>query len=423
MYKRSSLPSLKRLARHWTTIRDVLRFAVRRASDERIAQIAGSLTFTTVLSVVPLVTIVFAVLSALPVFAQMQEGLRNLLLQNLMPASVSDSIFRYLNQFVAKARGLTLVGVGFLAVTSVSTMLTIDGALNTIWRVRHPRPLYQRVLVYWAILTVGPILLALSLTLTSYLISTSAGLVNRPPPFISFLINFVPWVVLTFAYAGLYVYVPNRPVEWRDALIGGLIGASAFELAKRGFAIYIASFPSYTIIYGALAALPIFLLWVYVSWLITLAGATISAALPFLFDRRWNLAETRGNDFSDALRMVRILYVARAAPTPGLTVGQLARQSRIELEETSRLLESMEKEGIVIRLRVPANRSRGRRREEDVWIFAADATRVRLGQLFELFAFDGAKSATIGFSADDPLRTVVAATPRNTLDLTLAEIF
>ncbi|MGA2550440.1 MAG: YihY family inner membrane protein [Burkholderiaceae bacterium] len=262
MYKRSSLPSLKRLARHWTTIRDVLRFAVRRASDERIAQIAGSLTFTTVLSVVPLVTIVFAVLSALPVFAQMQEGLRNLLLQNLMPASVSDSIFRYLNQFVAKARGLTLVGVGFLAVTSVSTMLTIDGALNTIWRVRHPRPLYQRVLVYWAILTVGPILLALSLTLTSYLISTSAGLVNRPPPFISFLINFVPWVVLTFAYAGLYVYVPNRPVEWRDALIGGLIGASAFELAKRGFAIYIASFPSYTIIYGALAALPIFLLWV-----------------------------------------------------------------------------------------------------------------------------------------------------------------
>jgi len=422
MQNRTSPSNPTGSARYWNIVKEVVGFAVRRADEERIAQVAGSLTFTTVLSVVPLVTIIFAVLSALPIFNQMQESLRSLLIEHLMPSNVSDSIFRYLNQFVSKARGMTLIGLVFLAVTAVSTMLTIDRALNTIWRVRYARPLYQRVLVYWAVLTIGPILLGLSLTLTSYLVSASAGIVNKPTFAIALLIDTVPVIVLTFAYAGLYVYVPNRPVAWRDALIGGLAGALAFEVAKRGFAIYIARFPSYTVIYGAVAALPIFLLWVYVSWLITLAGATIAASMPALYGRRWKTDHAPGHDFADALRILRALYEARGHRVPGLALSELGHAVWLDNEHTETLLCIMEAEGIVIRVRPLASGLSIRRREVDVWMFTADAARVQVGRLFRLFAFDGPRNAEIGFASADPLRGIVAASPGTTLEMSLSEI-
>jgi membrane protein len=406
----------------WRTVQQVARFAVQRAGEERIAQVAGSLTFTTVLSVVPLLTIFFAVLSALPIFEQMQDGLRHLLLQNLMPTSVSDSIFRYLNQFVAKSRGLTLIGLSFLAVTAVSTMLTIDRALNTIWRVRRARPLYQRVLVYWAVLTIGPVLLGVSLSLSSYVASASAGFVNQPSPPVALLIAVVPLVALTLAYAGLYFYVPNRPVAWRDAFIGGLAGAIAFEVAKRGFAIYIARFPTYAAIYGALAALPIFLLWVYVSWFITLAGAAIAASLPTLHDRRWNWASAPGQDFADALRVIRALNGARKRPLPGLTARELGGLARLDVDSAEAILIKLETHAIVIRVRSQSVAAKSRSLEQDLWMFTADATRISVGKLFSLFAFDGPTSAEIGFARDDPLRQIVTDTPHATLELSLAEI-
>ena len=408
--------------RAWRTLGEVLGFAARRADEDRIAQVAGSLTFTTVLSLVPLITIVFAVLSTLPVFAEIQDSLRSLLLQNLMPESVSDSIFRYLNQFVAKARGLTLIGLLFLAATAVSTMLTIDRAFNTIWRVRRPRPLYQRVLVYWAILTTGPLVLGSSLTLTSYLVSASAGFVNRPSLGVAILIDFVPLLLLALAYAALYVYVPNRPVAWRDALVGGFAGAILFELAKRGFALYIARFPTYTAIYGALAALPIFLLWVYVSWLITLAGATLAAALPLLYDRRWDAPAAPGHRFSESLRLLRALQSVRGSPVPGLEVKAAADLARLDLERCAEILERMEAEGIVLRVRPAGPAPSTQARVPDLWMFTADPARIDLARLFRMFAFDGPRSAEIGFTKDDPLRAVVSATPKTTLARTLAEV-
>lgn len=411
------------LARVWQIADEVLRFAWRRAREERIGQVAGSLAFTTILSLVPLATIGFALLTALPVFSHLQDSLREILVQQLLPPTVSDSIFKNINHFATKARGLTVFGVVFLGATAVSTMLTVDRALNTIWRVREPRPLSQRVLVYWAVLTVGPILLAASVTLSSYVASASVGLVHKPPLGVRILIDLVPLVVVGIAYAALYVYVPNCPVEWKHALIGGALASVAFDIARRGFAVYITRFPTYTVIYGALAALPIFFIWVYMTWLITLSGAAIAASLPAFLGRRWNASDVPGRSFPDAVRLLRLLHGAREQALPGLLAQRLSTELHMNLEETEALLTALEGAGTVIRI-LPLGAAGGqRRRPLPLWLLAADERRVTLGDLFARLVYDGPRHAQIGFARGDPLRELVAATPRATLDLTLAEVF
>jgi len=397
------------LRQYWITLRDVMRFAGRRAYEERIAQVAGSLTFTTILSLVPLFTVAFATLTALPLFAQIEASLRDVLVRNLMPPNVSDSIFRYLDQFASKARGLTLIGLVFLTVTAVSTMLTVDRALNRIWHVRRPRPLAQRVLVYWAVLTIGPIVLALSLTVTSYLVSASNGLAFGPTPFMRVIIDVVPVAVLALAYAALYVYVPNRGVSWRDALVGGACGAVAFDVAKRGFALYLSRFPSYTIIYGTLAALPIFLLWIYVSWLVTLFGATVAAILPSLYERVWNRGQAPGQNFGDALRILRALDRARDGWIGGMTTAQIQGASRLGWDEALPLLERLEADGIVARTRRIVASGATRAGPDDLWMIGVDPAKIPMRRIFTSFAFDGPAVAGIGFDAEDPLAEAIRA--------------
>ena len=174
------------------------------------------------------------------------------------------------------------MGLGGLMVTAVLTMLTVENALNAIWRVRRPRPLAQRVLVYWATLTFGPVLIGASLSISSYLISVSAGYVGTMPFGVGLLVSMVPVLLSALAFAFLYTTVPNAYVDWRDAIVAGLVAALAFELAKRGFGYFITHIPTYTVVYGTFAALPIFLLWIYLSWLVTLLGATIAANLPVI---------------------------------------------------------------------------------------------------------------------------------------------
>ncbi len=403
--------------------RDVLLFATRRARDERIAQVASSLTFTSILSLVPLFTIVGAVLTALPIFDQMQINLREWMGQNLIPGAISDTIFRYLNQFASKARGLTLVGVLILVITAFSTVLTIDRALNKIWRVRRPRALSRRVLVYWAVLTVGPILLASSLTLTTYLVNLSGGMGTNPPLLIRFIADWVPLILMTLAYAALYVYVPNRYVAWRDALIGGLCAAIAFELTKRGFAAYFAHFRSFTAIYGALSALPIFLLWIYLSWLITLIGATIAASLPTLYDRNWNRGTAPGQDFADALRILRALHHARKNRLPGLSAHDIREQARLGWDEADHFLHELEAEGLIVRSRLITSHGSTRNADDDLWLFAADSRVVKLERLFRLFAFDGKRVARVGLAMDDPLAETLRSTRPENAELTLEQVW
>ena len=189
----------------WRTLRDIVRFGLRRANQERLFQVASSLTFTTVLSIVPLLTTVFGVMTALPVFDRMREALHGFLESRLFPDQISSSIFKYLDQFSANASSLTVVSVVSFAITSLTTMLTIDGALNTIWGVHRPRPLAQRLITYWAILSVGPLLLGISLSLTSYLASAAAGFVKAPTPMMGAVLDIVPLLLFTAAYSALYI--------------------------------------------------------------------------------------------------------------------------------------------------------------------------------------------------------------------------
>ncbi len=411
------------IRRQGRVLLELMHFAIRRAGEERIAQVAGSLTFTTTLSLVPLFTVGFAIMSSIGFLSQAADSFRTFLISNLLPGSVSDSILRYIGQFTFKAQGLTLLGLALLTVTALSTVLTVDRVLNTIWGVRRPRPLLQRVLVYWSALTIGPLILALSLTVTSYLASASLGMVKKPPLWVTTLFDLVPFVLVTLGYAALYVYVPNRKVEWRDALIGGLAGSVAFDIAKRIFATYIARFPTYAQIYGALASLPIFLLWVYVSWLITLSGAVLAASLPAMWQRGWNRGFVPGGRYGDALRILRALYQARYDLVPGLNSADVASEARVSSEHAEGLLEAMEADGLVIRTRPVARTGATRSAEQDLWMLTADPRVVRFERVHRLFAFDGEAVARLGFVAGDPLATLVARTSTDSLRMTLEEGF
>jgi len=255
------------------------RLALRRASDERVVQVAGSLTFTTVLSVVPLLAVSFALVTRFPVFRKLNEALQQHLLRNLLPDDISRTVLKHLGQFAANAGGLTLVGFLFVLGAALMLLLTVENALNRIWQVRKPRPILKRLVMYLLMLVAGPPVLGASLWATSYLVGASIGLIGHLPPAAAFVLNLGPVLLGTLALGGLFYWVPNAPVRRRDALVGGLLASIAFELGKRGFTVYLLKVPTYKAIYGGFAAVPVFLLWVYYSWLVTLAAALVAANL------------------------------------------------------------------------------------------------------------------------------------------------
>ncbi len=331
---------LARLRREWNLekLRALARYALRRAAEDRLPQVSASLTFTTVLSVVPVLTVAFALLAAFPVFRDFRAEIEGFLYQNLIPGNVSDSISRYLGQFAKSARGLTALGLGGLMVTSVLTMLTVEDALNAIWRVKQRRPFAQRVLVFWAVLTFGPVLIGASLSISSYLISISAGYVGTMPFGVGLLVGLAPVLLSALAFAFLYTAVPNAYVEWRDAIAAGLVAAVAFEFAKRGFGYFITHIPTYTAVYGTFAAFPIFLLWMYMSWLVTLLGATIAANLPVIRQGHWRRRTFAGSEFFDALGVLCLLYRARGEVPRSVGELDIGRKLHVEADYLSDLL-------------------------------------------------------------------------------------
>jgi len=257
----------------------LLRILGRRFVEDRCMQVASSLTFTTLLALVPIITVALTVVSVFPVFGSLIKHLHNFVVHNLLPQSV-DAITTYTRQFSENAANLTVVGVVFLGVTALLLMFTIEGEFNDIWRVSRPRPILRRVLVYSTVLTIGPLCIGASLSLTSYLITLSLGLVEEVPGMRAALLRFVPLVLTSVAFALLYFTLPKCPVLKRDAATGGIAAGAGFEVMKHGFGFYVTHFPTYKVVYGAFAAVPIFLLWIYLSWLIIIGGAVLVAALP-----------------------------------------------------------------------------------------------------------------------------------------------
>jgi len=308
-----------------------VRYLIRRAQEDQLAQVAGSLTYTTLLSLVPFLTIALGLFSAFPIFEQLRDAIENFMIENLLPDEASEAILGHLTEFSQKAAGLTAAGVFALGITAVMLLQTIDRAMNALWRVPRPRPLAQRIIVYWAAVSLGPLLIGGGLFLTSYAVSASLGLLPSGGWFAQWVLGVLPLGLTTLAFTLLYVAVPNRDVQWKHAAIGGLVAMVGFEAMKHLLGYYISHFPTYHLIYGAFAAIPIFLLWVYLSWMITLVGALVAATWPLLAYERADSRAWPGMAFTDAMRILSLLVEARArrCVTAADTCGPAHRVWRI----------------------------------------------------------------------------------------------
>ncbi|WP_251876992.1 YihY family inner membrane protein [Achromobacter sp. Marseille-Q4954] len=354
----------------------VVRFSAERASEEKLLQVASSLTFTTVLAIVPMLAVVLSLFTAFPVFQEFRVALEDFLTNSLMPPSVSDNIMDYLNQFARQASRLTAIGGAFLLITSLLLIMTIDKAFNDIWHVTRQRPLRQRALVYWAIITLGPVVAGASLWATSFVARESLGLVRDVPEAVSVAVSFIPLVLTALGFAALFVMVPNREVLWRDALVGGCVTAIVLEIMKSAFAYYLTRFPTYTIIYGAFATLPIFLLWIYLSWLAVLLGAILASSAPLIRLGRWEINRYPGAPFVDAVDALRTLRQAQTANPPGLPANLLAAQLRLHQDELNEVLETLAEMGL-------ATRS-----PEGLWVLTCDARKTSMEPVVDSFLLD-----------------------------------
>jgi membrane protein len=253
--------------------------------DDGCREIAASLTFISLFAIVPIMTVAFAILAALPALRERSDTIQDWLFEYFVPAA-SEQVQEYLAGFAEQASNLTGIGIVILVVTSVMLLRTIEKTMNRIWRVNAPRSLITSLLMYWAVLTLGPLLLGAGLGLSSYL--TSVSLVTDALDVLgglSFWLATLPFVFTTAMLALLYIVVPNCHVPIRHGLIGAAVAAVFFELAKGGFALFVTLAPTYKVVYGTFAAVPIFLMWIFVSWSLVLLGAELVRALVVFRER------------------------------------------------------------------------------------------------------------------------------------------
>ena len=312
-----------------------------RFRADRLGLTASSLTFTTTIALVPLMTVALAIFSAFPMFGKLQVALQRWLVESLVPDNIARQVLGYLTQFAGQASRLGTLGVVVLFVTALALVLTIDHTLNGIWRVRRRRPLAQRVLLYWSTMTLGPLLLAASVGLTSLALSASKGLLGGMPGGVGFLLDTLQYLMLAAGTAALYHFVPYTPVKWSHAWIGGFFVSTVLEVAKKLLVLYLGKVPTYSVVYGTFATVPILLVWIYLAWVIVLFGAVVTAYLPTLRSGVVRRDLGPGWRFQLALEVLQGLQRARGALARGCTVGELAATSQVSHLGIESVLEAL----------------------------------------------------------------------------------
>ncbi len=328
-------------------LRDWLEFWLslsRRFIQDRGVSSAAALTYTTLFAVVPMMTVTFAMLSAIPAFQGVGDGIQGFIFRNFVP-STGETVQQYLREFTAQARQLTWFGVGLLAVTAFLMLVTIEKTFNLIWRVRQPRRGMSSFLLYWAILSLGPLLLGAGFAVSTYVASLS--LISGPDALLGAktLLGFMPLASSVAAFTLLYAAVPNTRVPLRHALLGGLFSAVLFEVAKALFGVYVSLFPGYQLIYGAFATVPLFLLWIYLSWLIVLLGAELVYGLSQ--PRHW-----RRRPLPRTLLLLGVLRLLLQRQQQGEALHYRDMQRigwRLPLDEWSEVVEFLEREQLACR--------------------------------------------------------------------------
>jgi membrane protein len=259
-------------------------FLWKRSQEDNIQVPAGHLAYVTLLSIVPFLAVIFYMLSAFPVFAELNKIIENLIYNNFVPTS-GDAVKTHMSGFIANTKKMSMMGIVSLVVIALLLISSIDQTINRIWRCKKKRSIVQAFTIYWTILSLGPIIIGGSVALSSYLftILKNEGYLSIGQQALSFM----PFVFSWLAFAGVYTIVPHQRVRFRYSLSGGLVAASLFNFATDLFTLYITNFPSQQIIYGALAVIPIMFIWIYFSWLIVLVGAEVTSTLEdFLREQR-----------------------------------------------------------------------------------------------------------------------------------------
>ncbi len=321
--------------------RNAMAMLRERFREDRLGVTAGSLTFTTTIALVPLITVALAVFTAFPIFGKLQDVLQKWLIESLVPDNIARQVLGYLNQFAGKASKLGSLGLAALLVSALALVYTIDRTLNSIWRVRKPRPIGQRVLIYWSSITLGPMLLAVSVSLTSYALNFSRGMVGSRFDTLGWMLTVVQFGLMATAMAALFRFVPNTHVRWGHAWMGGVFVAGGVEAAKRLLAWYVSSVPTYSAVYGAFATVPILLVWIYVVWVIVLLGAALTAYLPSLLAGSRLRRLPHGWRFQISLEVVQQLEAVRNTDAKGLTLDQLCHALHVDPLRLEPLLQTL----------------------------------------------------------------------------------
>ena len=347
---------IKRLANHsW-----------KHFQEDRCLEEAASLSYTSLLAMVPLLAVIFGVVAAFPVFSQVSDKLKSFIFTNFIPAA-GEQIEPYLNTFLKSVSSLTLPGTVFLIITALLLMFRIEVALNRIWRVSQARTLINRIVMYWAVLTLGPILTGAAIALSAQKVLTPLGIDGSLAPGWNQLgVFFLSWLIFTM----FFVLVPNRRVQFRDAVVGALLSAVLFEGAKLAFVAYVSN-ANYTVIYGALATIPIFLFWLYIVWAVILFGASLAASLTTFSDRI--SAEGDWPDkwaFQLSYRLVGHLWQAQREGVSRSRKELMELEGRASEHQILQLMQQLQAARIVTR------------NHQDRWIIARDLEEVTLGALY-----------------------------------------
>lgn len=347
-----------------------LRFVLHRFLDDRLAEAAGALSYTTAFALVPLSVVVFGVLSISPVFEAWSERLTDYVFANFVP-SAARAVSGYLADFVANTRTLTAAGALALIGSLLLTLHSVESVFNRIWRVSGARPRLSRFLVYWTVLTLGTLVAATSLALSTRFFAL-AIFETQPGRWLEAgLLRFAPMLIEWLAFAAVFKMVPYRAVAWRHALTGAALGMVLFELVKSGLGLYLSSFDSYQKLYGAVALVPILMLWIYLSWVAVLAGASLASSLSaFRYQPAW-LRLPQGHELYGLLRLLGRFDQARARGRGLSGEDILTLEPGLTDDQIQRLLNGLVDTGVI------------QRAESGDWLLARDLDQVRLGELYE----------------------------------------
>ncbi|HEX5127760.1 MAG TPA: YihY family inner membrane protein [Rhodocyclaceae bacterium] len=381
-------------------------------NDVRVAQVAGSLTYTSLLSLVPLLTVVLTVMSQFSQFAQLGGSLRAFLLDNLLPDRAGKVIATYAVQFSQKASNLTIVGTTVLFITAVMLLQTVERTFNNIWGIRRPRAWWVRIPNHWLALTLGPLLLAVSVVATGYLIKASLGVVDEPMWVRTFVYRLSPALMLSIFFGYLFHTVPNRHLVLWHSIVGGLVAGCGVVAIQRLFGFYLSKLPNVTLIYGTFSVVPIFLIWLYFSWTAILLGAIVAAVLPDFYARRGLLPDTPAGHIHSALRIM-IALIESQQQGKALSLMNIARRSGQLQAHAERMLEDMLQAGWVART------------ENDEWMLSIAAGALKLGDVIAQLVIGSLPESTRAQHARNADQRVVEAAfarVRATLDTPIIDL-